>query len=378
MKYLKVIGFVLIIVSTFSCGVKESNKTGEIISSAIVNGEDGNMHEYPWQVSLQKRGKNNLKHFCGGSIISKRFVLTAAHCINTYRKESPSFTVKGGGNGDRYRLRALPKVSEIYIHENYINDLDNGILKNDIGLVQFSDDISFDETIVPINLPYENIDFDNILNNELYNIVTSGWGRLGSGKNLPRQLQVLEDVKLFPLPNDDYWQDPRNKGKFHYLKDTKKLIIPVVELYQINEYLAIKVKNSKSVCEGDSGGPLALKNERLLIGVASSISNGDSCKDSVTAFFTNTAKHYKWINDTIEDAMLLAAEKREEIKLKLEEVQKKEKILSEKYETTGKGFVNRIKKLKMSVKLKLLRRKIKTIKKSFKPFLLQDALPAFI
>ena len=45
--------------------------------SRIVGGQDADQHEWPWIVSLEKSGK----HFCGGSIISEKVVLTAAHCI---------------------------------------------------------------------------------------------------------------------------------------------------------------------------------------------------------------------------------------------------------------------------------------------------------
>merc|ERR550519_2764844 len=36
--------------------------------------------EFPWQVSLRTIGAIGSTHFCGGSIIDKDWILTAAHC----------------------------------------------------------------------------------------------------------------------------------------------------------------------------------------------------------------------------------------------------------------------------------------------------------
>ena len=46
------------------------------VISRIVGGEDAIPHSWPWQVSVQGYGS----HYCGGSIIAPKWVVTAAHC----------------------------------------------------------------------------------------------------------------------------------------------------------------------------------------------------------------------------------------------------------------------------------------------------------
>ena len=50
----------------------------------IVGGHDAPNHKYPYLVSL--RINKDGKHFCSGSILNERWVLTAGHCVLKYVK----------------------------------------------------------------------------------------------------------------------------------------------------------------------------------------------------------------------------------------------------------------------------------------------------
>lgn len=64
-----------------SCGIRSFN----IPESRIIGGRQAKEGEFPWQVSIASvssvSSTNNPSHFCGGAILSKNTIITAAHCM---------------------------------------------------------------------------------------------------------------------------------------------------------------------------------------------------------------------------------------------------------------------------------------------------------
>lgn len=49
-------------------------------ANRIVGGDPAEPHEYPWLVGLYRQGKL----YCGASVISRNYLLTAAHCVEPF------------------------------------------------------------------------------------------------------------------------------------------------------------------------------------------------------------------------------------------------------------------------------------------------------
>jgi len=202
-------------------------------SNRIVGGVETEENEYPWQVGLVSASGS--RPWCGGTLISDRHVLTAAHCTAGSSPSSISVLV-GEHRTDDSTFTRVP-LSAITDHPDY----NSGTLDNDYSILTLAEPVEFSATIAPACLPSTNSDFAGVL------ATVSGWGTLSSGGNQPT---VLNEVDVTVQSNAEC-NSAYGSG--------------------ITDNMICAADAGKDSCQGDSGGPLvAQENDKYtLIGVVS-------------------------------------------------------------------------------------------------------------
>lgn len=144
--------------SAFVCGAFAFD------SDRIVAGEQAFAGQFPHQASLKWHGGI---HFCGGVIITNRFVLTAAHCTQG-PYSLPSLVTVAVGALRHSDDATLHDVSRIVNHPGY--DLETS--KNGISIIQTNWTIIFGRYVRSIRLPTTNLPDENGVA-----LTVSGWGQ---------------------------------------------------------------------------------------------------------------------------------------------------------------------------------------------------------
>lgn len=119
---------------------------GYRLQGRIIDGNAAKLKQFPYHVSLYKI--NGQHYFCGGAIISKRFILSAAHCF--YKKKRSADSIYGVvGQVNLKRTSNRLKFTKIRLHAKF-NPKYNW---NDIALLQTKDSIIYNEFTKPVALP---------------------------------------------------------------------------------------------------------------------------------------------------------------------------------------------------------------------------------
>merc|ERR1712198_282816 len=144
---------------------EECGKRGA--ASRIIGGERAALGEFPWQISLRFALLGASKHVCGGSLISRNWVVTAAHCFDASTTVS-RFTVRVG----EWRMKSFDESEKDFAIEKIIIHEDWNLPDNDIALIKLHGDVDLSGPYVgTICLPERTKDYRGTKN-----CILTGWG----------------------------------------------------------------------------------------------------------------------------------------------------------------------------------------------------------
>ncbi|XP_070607244.1 coagulation factor X [Erythrolamprus reginae] len=227
----------------------------------VVNGTDCKPGECPWQALLINE---NDVGFCGGTILSSIYVLTAAHCMNQTKFIK---VVVGELDTSRRTTGRLHAVDKIYVHQKFVL----ATYDYDIAIIQLKTPIRFSENVIPACLP--TADFANQILMKQALATVSGFGRT---KEKGRTSNTLKVVKL---PYVD------------------RHVCKLSSNFQITEnmFCAGYHTQAQDACQGDSGGPhvTLYRNTYFVTGI---ISWGEGCaQKGKYGVYTKVSKFLTWI-----------------------------------------------------------------------------------
>ena len=263
------------------CGVAVGRK------KRIVHGSISPVGNHPWQVQILRKEGKRWKHLCGGTLIRKDVVLSAAHCFNSFADKQYTESDFAVATGQQYSLNRDGKehiIKHIYIHDEF----DRNSFINDIALILLEMPVA---QLQPACLPSPlNKDDDDRgsgeINNGTLEFVVSGYGMTEDG-SYSTQLRSAS-VKVVPR---QHCQQEMNRSPH-----ISMVIAPT-------NWCARAIKGSMN-CIGDSGGPVIREfhgRVHVLVGI---ISWGRGCREphiESYSVYTKVRCYLPWIHDRLKE-----------------------------------------------------------------------------
>ncbi|XP_014820369.1 PREDICTED: granzyme A [Calidris pugnax] len=230
----------------------------------IIGGAEVPPHSRPYMALIQRKDESLI---CGGALIKKNWVLTAAHC----KVEGGRVILGAHSRKTKEREKQVFRIAKQIRHPCYYSDSH----ENDIMLLQLQRRAKLGKAVKVIDLPTS---FDDLKAETICSV--AGWGQTDS--IVKKISDTLMEVNVTVLSREICNDNKHYKNK------------PVIT----ENMICAGAKNGgKDSCRGDSGGPLICNN--VMRGITAFGKKECGAPDG-PGVYTRLTKHYvQWIRKTI-------------------------------------------------------------------------------
>ncbi|XP_059482693.1 trypsin-1-like [Neocloeon triangulifer] len=243
------------------CGVANSRLR-------IVGGQETRVNQYPWMAMLSYDGR----FYCGGTLINKKYILTAAHCVKGFTANRMKIRLLEHNRDSSSETSIVDRSVAKIIHHNKYNP---STFNNDIALLRMDKEVPIKGNLLPACMPTPGKRFTN------EDALVTGWGK--TAENRPVST-VLREVTVPIMSN--------SKCQSYY--GTSQITD--------NMLCAGFKEGGRDSCQGDSGGPLIVKNESHYQ-IAGVVSWGEGCaRPNNPGVYARVNRYLTWIKSNTPDA----------------------------------------------------------------------------